>query len=120
MYLPNPAERVGTIHHEDLTRCSSCHDQVDVAKVDPQGRCSGCQPIDALVGSDEERFAAEGELRGHNYKVTAKQDSRGFTWSLFVDGRFLRSGWTRGSNVQLAYAAARELVGLTQAEAVLR
>jgi len=57
-----------------------------------------------------ERYAVEGECAGHHYKVTARRDSNGFSWSVHLEGEFLRGGYSRGPDVLQAFAGGRALV----------
>lgn len=67
-----------------------------------------------------ERYAIEGDVAGRKYRVTARNnDGRGFTWSVYVEGEFLRSGYTHGADVLKTFADARaEVERSMQAAAV--
>lgn len=59
---------------------------------------------------DEPRYAVDGDVNGVPYRVSATSDTKGITWSVYVRGEFLRSGYTHSLDVLKAFAEARALV----------
>lgn len=63
-----------------------------------------------VIEGERELTKEEGVLEdGRAYRVDARSDSKGWGWSLYIDGRFVRSGWTGSPAPQPAFEAAKKL-----------